>query len=293
VSFFSGYSCRQPWFSASGDTLYFSSNKNGTSDIWMVVRATEGWGTPQVLPDPINSSSYDGMYTRTTDGTIYIESDRPGGYGKIDVWRISPQNEIQNLGVPVNTSGDDNDPFVSPDGKYLNFGSNYNDLFVIFNKGKGGWTAPFNLNKYYPGINTGNQEYAPFLSTDRHFLFFNRVVDGGMFWVSTKNIDSLKNNNFPPYIKDSIPNQIALRAKLFSYQVPDSTFIDDNGNNTLTFSAKLSDETPLPLWLNFDAKTKTFSGTPSSLGLISLKVIATDSAKAFVSCKFEIKIIEK
>jgi Tol biopolymer transport system component len=114
--------------SASGDTLYFSSDKNGTSDNWMVVRASEGWGTPQVLPDPINTSSYDGMYTRTKDGTIYIESDRPGGYGKIDVWRISPQNEIQNLGVPVNTSDADNDPFVSPDGKYLIFGSNYNDL---------------------------------------------------------------------------------------------------------------------------------------------------------------------
>jgi hypothetical protein len=189
VSFFPGFSCRQPWFSTSGDTLYFSSNKNGTSDIWMVVRAAEGWGTPQVLPDPINTSSYDGMYSRTKDGTIYIESDRPGGYGKIDVWRISPQNEIQNLGMPVNTSGDDNDPFVSPDGKYLIFGSNYNDLFVIFNKGNGCWTAPVNLNKYYPGINTVNQEYAPFISTDGRFLFFNRLADGGMFWVSTKNID--------------------------------------------------------------------------------------------------------
>jgi Tol biopolymer transport system component len=193
VSFFPGYSCRQPWFSVSGDTLYFSSDKNGGSDIWMVVRAAEGWGTPLVLPNPINSSSYDGMYTQTKDGTIYIESNRTGGYGKTDVWRISPQNEIQNLGVPVNTGSEDNDPCVSPDGKYLIFGSNYNDLFVIFNKGDGSWTTPVNLNKLYPGINTGNQEYAPYISTDGRFLFFNRVAEGGMFWVSTKNIIRFQN----------------------------------------------------------------------------------------------------
>ena len=190
VSFFPGYSCRQPHFSADGNTLYFSSNKNGTSDIWMVEHTPEGWGEPQCLPEPINSFSYyDGMYTQTTDGTIYIESMRPGGRGGIDIWRISPEQpgqpqQIQNLGSPVNTGGDDNDPLISCDGKYLIFGSNYNDLFVTFNYGNGGWSEPVNLNQLCPDINTGVQEYAPFISADRRYLFFSRTASGGIHWVN-------------------------------------------------------------------------------------------------------------
>lgn len=190
VSFFPGYSCRQPHFSADGNTLYFSSNKNGTSDIWKVERIAQGWGTPQVLPAPINSPSYyDGMYTQTIDGTAYIESDRPGGRGGFDVWRISPQQpgqpqQIENLGMSVNTGGDDNDPVISHDGRYLIFGSNYNDLFVTFNLGNDGWSAPVNMNQYCPGLNTGVQEYAPFISADGRYLFFSRIDGGGIHWVA-------------------------------------------------------------------------------------------------------------
>jgi Tol biopolymer transport system component len=289
------YAYRQAYFSADGNTLYFSSNKNGTSDIWMVVRTSQGWGTPQVLPEPINSSSYDGMYTQTADGTVYIESNRSGGHGNIDVWRISQQpgqpQQIQNFGAPVNTSGDDNDPFVSPDGRYLIFGSNYNDLFVTFNKGNGGWTAPVNLNQYYPGINTGDQEYAPSISHDGRYLFFTRITGGGVYWVSTSSIDSLRNNNFPPYLKSQIPNQTDTVGHLFGYTVPDSTFIDDDGNNTLNYIAKLTNTLSLPSWLTFNAETRTFSGTPAAQGILNIKVTATDTANASVSCQFKITIV--
>ena len=79
VIFIPEYSCRQPQFSKSGDTLYFSSRKNGTFDIWMVERSEEGWGNPQVLPAPINTdTTQDAMFTVAPDGTFYIESSRPG-----------------------------------------------------------------------------------------------------------------------------------------------------------------------------------------------------------------------
>jgi hypothetical protein len=296
VSFFPGYSCRQPFFSADGNTLYFGSNKNGSSDIWMVFRASEGWGTPQVLPEPINTSSYDGMYTQTKDGTIYIESDRPGGQGGFDVWRISPQQpgqtqQVQNLGAPVNTGSDDNDPFVSPDARYIIFGLNYNDLFVAFNKGNGGWTVPINLNYYYPGLNTGNQEYAPNISSDGRYLFFARPSSGNIYWVSTSSIDSLRKPNFPPYVKNPIPNQSAIKDSLFNYQIPDSTFFDDDGNNTLAYSAILNNRNPLPTWLSFDSTTRTFSGSPNSAVTIDIAVTATDTAKASTICSFIIRVV--
>ena len=199
ISIFSGYSCRQPYFSADGKTLYFSSNKNGSSDIWMVNLTSQGWENPFPLPAPINTdSTYDGMYTQASDGTIYIESNRSGGLGSFDIWQLVPQQSgqtqhIQNLGAPVNTNSDNNDPVISPDGRYLIFGSDYEDLFVSFNNGAKGWSEPVNLNQYCPGINTANQEYAPGISHDGRYLFFTRIAEGGVFWVKNPLYEIINN----------------------------------------------------------------------------------------------------
>lgn len=258
ANFLSGYSCRQPQFSKSGDTLYFSSKKNGTLDIWMVERSKEGWGNPQVLPAPVNTdTTNDGMYTVAPDGTIYIESDRPGNDHIYDVWKISSnqQGELQepeNLGIPVSTIANNNDPVISPDGKFMLLGSDYADLYITFNKENGGWTNPLNLNIFYTNLNKGNQEYAPFLSYDKKYLFFSRQSEGGIFWVSADPIYNVKNINFKPYVKFPIKDTIVLKESIFSYQIPDSTFIDDNGNHTLTYSATLNNGEPIPAkLLNF------------------------------------------
>jgi len=177
-----GHSCVQPFFSTDGNKLYFTS----TGGIWAVERTSQGWGNPQMLPSPINSASGAGEYSQTTDGTAYFESDRPGGMGQCDVWRARPPQpgqplQVENLGAPVNSSTYDGDPFVSPDGKYLIYSSYRSggcgaaDLYVTFADGKGGWTAPVNLNQYCPGINTDAIEYGPSLSPDQRYLFFVRL----------------------------------------------------------------------------------------------------------------------
>jgi Tol biopolymer transport system component len=189
---------RQPYYSADGRKLYFSSDKNGSSDLWMVSRTAQGWDEPQVLPAPINTSSYEGQYSQTKDGTAFFESDRPGGQGKFDIWRIDPPQSgqpprVENLGPIVNSSADEGDPMVSPDGAYLLFMSNRpgciggSDLYVSFPDGKGGWTAPANLNAFIPGINTEVDEYGPTISPEGRYLFFVRLYhDGrrdGVYWV--------------------------------------------------------------------------------------------------------------
>lgn len=295
VSFFPGYSCRQPYFSADGDTLYFCSNKNGSADIWKVARTPEGWGTPEVLPDPINDgSSYDGMYTQSTNGTAYIESMRSGGKGKIDVWRITSQTDqplkVENLVVPVNTTADNNDPFISPNGRYMILGSDYNDLYVTFNKENGNWTGLINLNEFCPGANTGEgQEYAPYITADGKYLFFNRIYKGELYWVSTRNIDSLENINIPPYLKEPIPDQTVIKGSMFNYQIPDGIFIDDDGNNTLTYAATLSNGDAIPQNLvNFDPDNRIFSGIPDTAGSFTIKVTVTDTANASDYTRFNL-----
>jgi Tol biopolymer transport system component len=188
VAFMAGASCRQPFFSPDGITLYFSSSANGSSDVWQVQRTGDGWGQPQVLPAPVNTSGYDGMFTVLQDGTAFIESNRDGGLGGFDIWRYIPGTpaqaaRVENLGSSVNSDANENDPFIAPDGSYILFGRGYGDVFVSFAKSDGTWGGPINMEKFVPGISTHEQEYAPVVSADGRYLFFNRVSGGGMFWV--------------------------------------------------------------------------------------------------------------
>jgi hypothetical protein len=49
----------------------------------------------------------------------------------------------------------------------------------------------------------------------------------------------------------------------------------------------------LPTWLIFNPETKTFSGTLDSIGTFTIKVTATDTAEAFVSSTFSLKVVGK
>ena len=101
---------------------------------------------------------------------------------------------------------------------------------------------------------------------------------------------NLKHSNFEPYVKDSISNQEVLVGHSYAFQIPVNTFFDDDGNNTLTYTAMLSDGNVLPAWLRFDAKKKTFSGTPKKTGTYNIKVMATDTANSQANCIFSIRV---
>ena len=69
----------------------------------------------------------------------------------------------------------------------------------------------------------------------------------------------------------------------FEYTIPFNAFIDRDPGDILTYSATLENGQPLPSWLNFNPNTRTFSGSPSSLQRINIKLTATDRAGASAS----------
>ncbi len=81
-----------------------------------------------------------------------------------------------------------------------------------------------------------------------------------------------------PTLDNLIADQSTAEDALFSFTVPANTFSDVDASDTLTYTATLSDDSPLPAWLTFNAGTQTFSGTPTNadLGTISIKVTADD-----------------
>ena len=87
--------------------------------------------------------------------------------------------------------------------------------------------------------------------------------------------------NDPPRLDNPPPAQTATAGTAFSYTLPANTFSDPDGD-TLSYSVAMADNTGLPLWLTFNAATRTFSGTPSGsdIGTLSLRIAAKDPSNA-------------
>ena len=74
----------------------------------------------------------------------------------------------------------------------------------------------------------------------------------------------------------------------FNYVVAPDAFADADGD-ALSFEATLADGSALPGWLAFDGVSRTFSGTPTQPGSISVRVTATDGSLS-ASDEFDIAI---
>jgi len=83
-----------PNISADGLAMFFETSFGGfgSQDIWMSVRKTRDsdWEPSFNLGPNINTSRFDAMPSISFDGsTLYFCSDRPGGFGDVDLWQVS------------------------------------------------------------------------------------------------------------------------------------------------------------------------------------------------------------
>lgn len=119
-----------PWFSADGNALYFISTRSTDGierddlDLWRVERGEgDDWGEPVRLPAPVNSTGREWFPRPATDGWLYFGSDRPGGFGKTDIWRARRASgggwQVENAGAALNGAGDEYEALPSPDGSFL------------------------------------------------------------------------------------------------------------------------------------------------------------------------------
>ncbi|WP_189836413.1 putative Ig domain-containing protein [Sulfuriferula multivorans] len=96
--------------------------------------------------------------------------------------------------------------------------------------------------------------------------------------------------NHAPVLSTALPDQAAPQGGAFSYAFASNAFTDPDAGDTLSYSATLADGSPLLSWLSFNAATRTFSGTPSTLGAISVRVTAKDTGNLTVSDTFDINV---
>lgn len=169
-----------PWFTADGHSLYFISTRatggmaSKDLDIWRVDRDASGrWGKPLRLPEPVNSDAAEWFPRLGKDGWLYFGSNRPGGLGKNDIWRArqdaTGQWTVENAGPAINTTGDDYEPLLSPDGKRMILmadGGLYESQ-----SGAQGWSSRVKLG---PAINANGSEIGAVFSPSGRTLLFAR-----------------------------------------------------------------------------------------------------------------------
>lgn len=175
--------------SADGQKMYiFMSGVNDPGNLFQINKSAEGWSKPAVITGTMNSPAMETGASITPDGkTIYFSSDRPGGKGGLDIYRITQTangtwGAPQNLGYPINTDADEDAPFIHPDQKTLYFTSNGHktmggrDIFkskLIENI----WTKPENMG--YPVNTTANDNYFSLLANGKR-AYFSSDRKGGM-----------------------------------------------------------------------------------------------------------------
>src|SRR5206468_1421269 len=103
---------------------------------------------------------------------------------------------------------------------------------------------------------------------------------------------TIANVNDAPVVAVPLPTRSAKEDAIWTYTVPAETFADVDAGDTLSLGATLADGSTLPTWLEFDAVTGTFSGTPANadVGTVSVQVTATDVAGATAASTFAINI---
>jgi hypothetical protein len=114
-----------------GDRMYFCSIRAGQKhDIeWYYATLKDGvWGDVASAGEWFNGDAPLGeLHITVGYREIYFASKQAGGYGGFDLWVASATadgwGEPHNLGPQVNTSADENRPFVTEDGRELWFDS--------------------------------------------------------------------------------------------------------------------------------------------------------------------------
>jgi hypothetical protein len=210
-----------------GNTIYFQSrrltsphdNKQETN-IWKVEWTGDGWTEPILLPPPANTEEFSEAYpSAAPDGSVYYFTGSRPDSGIGDIYRSRFVDgrylEAEHLPTPINTYYYEVDPFVSPDGSYLLFGSDrpggygLMDLYISFRREDGSWTNPFNTG---PELNPFCMPTRMSITPDGKYFFFpsrqhtdvpkgedftsaniEKWGDYDIYWVGTSFINDLRN----------------------------------------------------------------------------------------------------
>lgn len=182
-----------PMLDPTGRKLYFTSDRKGgisneladdvdfDEDLFFIEKKDGMWSVPQLMPEPINTTSNDGAASFSADGQmmVYGACGREDGVGSCDLYISyldgNKWSKPVNMGNVVNSSSWDAHSTISYDGNKIIFISNRaggygsGDLYMTEQNIFGDWGIPVNMGSI---LNTPFDEASPFISQDGKTLYF-------------------------------------------------------------------------------------------------------------------------
>ncbi|NVO02729.1 MAG: PD40 domain-containing protein [Bacteroidetes bacterium] len=174
--------------------VFVTKTENGNSDIFSILfknNKTKGvleWSDLEKLSANVNSKSSETNACVSPDGnTLYFVSDREGGIGGKDIWASEKLSDgtwgkPYNLGPQVNTSSDEECPFLMTDNATLYFSSKGHnsmggfDIFTSTLSDDGLWTQTENIG--FP-INTPLDDLFFIMSPDEKNAYYSSSKNSG------------------------------------------------------------------------------------------------------------------
>lgn len=128
-------SCGQPaiW----NDTLMFFASDlfvTGKIDLFYSIKKNGVWGTPVSCGPKVNTE-YNELFPFFVNNTLYFASDRPNGYGGLDIYSVDLFDEnatVKLLGDPINGKADDFGVYIDSTERSGYFSSNRSGNDDIF-----------------------------------------------------------------------------------------------------------------------------------------------------------------
>ncbi len=194
-----------PPLTDNGATLYFSRRVDGGQTDIFVTRLVDGQWQDASPVSNLNSQADDlGLIVSSGGREIYFYSNRTGGLGGTDLY-VSQRTDSgwstpKNAGETVNSTADEYDPALSPDGRSLFFASNRNEnpaprqrtgengplpwnttlraqrdriTFDLYAAERATAESPWSAAAVLAGLSEADaSEGAPYVSPDGAFLYF-------------------------------------------------------------------------------------------------------------------------
>lgn len=186
--------------------VFRTSEDKASGDLYLTkAGANNKWEPLQLMNEKINSP-----YTETSacfsndTSEIFFTSDRPGGFGGKDIYRIRrlPNGEWStpfNLGASVNTIYDEDAPFLHPDGLTLYYSSKGHNTMGDYDVFKSTWNPTTNQfsqaeNLEYP-INDVGSDIFFILSVDGQRGYYSSIKEETSGGVDIYQVDTRWGDN--------------------------------------------------------------------------------------------------
>lgn len=179
-----------------GKTMYFTRNnilkgkrrfddkKSTKLKIYRAELVDNKWTNVSELP--FNSNQFNTAHPTLSadEKTLYFSSDRPGGFGQGDLWKVSINGESfgkpENLGPEINTEARETFPFVVADELYYSSNGRVGlgglDIFVTKIKEDGKFS---NVQNVGAPLNSSSDDFAYFIDKSTNKGFFSSNREGG------------------------------------------------------------------------------------------------------------------